>query len=242
MSLSQQENIIYGTSNKNDGNMSFVYGKKEGVIKNRKDFLSKFGLDLKNCAVIQIEHKDKITVIDKNYRKKIVSEENITIPTEALITKEKGLTLFLITADCLPVALYDTKNEVIALAHLGWKPTGKRLLEKVVKSMQKNFGSDTRDILVEIEPSIKKESYKIINPEQKESPEWLPFLEYLQSGETAVDLVGFNKKQLLDSGILRENIIINDTDTVISEDFFSHYRSVRTGEPEGRFATIIRLK
>jgi copper oxidase (laccase) domain-containing protein len=73
-------------------------------------------------------------------------------------------------------------------------------------------------------------------------PEWQPYIEDLASGETTIDLIAFNRDQLIELGVQEENISIDPVDTVTSDDYFSHYRSVRTGELEGRFATVLALK
>ena len=33
----------------------------------------------------------------------------------------KGFALGVVTADCVPIIVYDTKNEIIGCIHAGWK-------------------------------------------------------------------------------------------------------------------------
>ena len=42
---------------------------------------------------------------------------------DALITKEPGCCICISTADCIPILLYDRKNQVVAAAHAGWRGT-----------------------------------------------------------------------------------------------------------------------
>lgn len=235
------DNITYAVSQKSDGNLSFRHGDKEEVITNRKNFLKKHGLSLEDCVVMACEHEDNITIVDRSHRGRGSLDGESAIPTEAFITKEKGLTLFLLTADCLPVAYYDPIKGVIALAHLGWKPTGLLLASKVVKSMQNSFDNKPKDIQVFIAPGIHKESYGVKDAKQKGLPEWKEFIEDAGDSETKIDLIGFNKDQLLKSGIPEENISMDSSDTATSDKYFSHYRSNRTQEKDGRFATTICL-
>jgi hypothetical protein len=169
-------------------------------------------------------------------------DSTAVVVVEALITDTEGIALFLMTADCLPISVYDPVKNVIALAHLGWKPTGLKLIQKVITTLQTSFGSNPKDILVNIGPCIHKDSYKLEVVEQKMLPEWQPYIEDLASGETTIDLIAFNRDQLIELGVQEENISIDPVDTVTSDDYFSHYRSVRTGELEGRFATVLALK
>ena len=188
---------------------------------------------------MQVEHGEKIVIVDSSSKNTLTE---FAISADALITKEKNLTLFLLTADCLPITLYDPKNEVIALAHLGWKPTDLKLIVKVIEELKNKFGSDPIELIAHIGPGIHKESYIFKNLTQKNSPEWLPFLEDIPSGETKIDLVGYNRAQMLAAGLPEDNISVDSADTAISDEYYSHYRSVRMGEKEGRFATVLTLK
>lgn len=236
--MENNKNIICATSRREDGNMGSKYGEINEVIHNRKTFLEKHGLRLEDSVKMKVEHGEKITIVDSTNK---ISVQNPHLLTEALITKEKNLTLFLTTGDCLPVALYDTDKQVIALAHLGWRPTNNKLAVKVIEKMKNEFSSDPSNIIVHIGPGIHKESYVFENPIQKNLHEWQPFLTDTPNGETLIDLVGYNKHQLLNAGIKEENIFIDSTNTAISDKYFSHYRSIKTGELEGRFATILAM-
>lgn len=220
--------------------MSFSFGDKKEVLKNRKAFLKKNGVSLGDCVVMQVEHEEKIVPVDAHDTIEKKGEDSV-VEAEALITKTKGVVLFLLTADCLPVTFFDPSKKVIGLAHLGWRPSERSLALKVVKALHKEYGCDPSDILVWIGPGIHKESYVFENPLQKTLPNWAPYLQDLPTGETQVDLVGFNMAQLQDCGILPEHIEVDGTDTAKSKEYFSHYRSTRTGKEEGRHATIITL-
>ena len=120
----------------------------------------------------------------------------------------------------------------------------KRHSNKVINKLQTEFGSDPKDILAYIGPGIHKESYIIDRPaELKILPDWQRFLTEIGTDKIQIDIVGYNQAQMLKAGLLPENIFIDPTDTATSNDYFSHYRSERiTGEPEGRFATVVVLK
>ncbi len=221
-------------SNKSDGNLSLVHGVESEVLPRRENFLKKHGVKSDDCVFIQTEHEDKITIVDSN-------DKGATVSTEALITDNKNVILFLLTGDCFPVSFYDPVKGVIALAHLGWKPADKKLVAKVVQKMVAIYQSNSKDIQVYIGPGIQKESYKFIDPIQKQLPDWSDFLEDLNTGETSIDLAGFIKSQAIASGISETNINVSGIDTATSDKYFSHYRSVRNEEPEARFVTILGM-
>ena len=97
-------------------------------------------------------HSAKVIEVTKNnYKKKLNSD--------ALITKVKGLALGVVTADCVPVIIYDVENEIIGCIHAGWKGTFsgiiKNTIDKVKKSNSKN------KIIASIGPCIGKRSYEV---------------------------------------------------------------------------------
>ena len=228
--------LIYETSTIKDGNLSFTYGERNEILENRKKFLSKFNLRLEDTVVMSLHHGENIEIVDERNRGKDSS------PADTLVTQEPSLVLFLLTADCLPIVYYDPDNKVVALGHLGWRGTEAKLSQKVVRFLHEEFGSNPSELIISIGPGIHKESYRFDSPDQKKVPGWEPYLTDSPDGNIAVDIVGYNLKQLVESGVPKRNISVSNVDTCQSQDFFSYYRAKRTGEKEGRFATIVALK
>lgn len=104
------------------------------------------------------------------------------------------------------------------------------------------MGSQPSDIGVTIGPGIHKESYILDAIAQEHDPGWQPFIGKNESSTFAIDIVGYNCQQLIEKGVTPHHITVSQDDTYISQDYFSHYRSVRTGKPEGRFATVMGMK
>ncbi len=234
--------IIYGFSNRKDGNLSFKWATdKQEALENRRGFLEKLGLNLEDCVCMSILDSDQVVEVGKGTKGAGMLDISQAVKADAIITKESGVGLLLLTGDCLPIVLFDSVMKVLALAHLSWKSTEAKLLFRVIGGM-KTCGSKPSDVVVYIGPGIHKESYKFVNPIEKSLPGWEPFLQDLPDGQTAIDIVGYNTKQLTDSGVLQENIEACSVDTASDQNMFSHYRSVRTGELEGRFATVVMMK
>ena len=227
-------NIIKVTSTKEDGNLSLRLESPEVVFPRREAFLAKYGIRSEDCVFIDTEHGDKIVHVG-------ISDKGKSISTEALITKDPNVVLYLLTADCFPVTFYDSKKQILALAHMGWRPTDKLLATKVIEEMKSVYDSKPEDIQIFIGPGIHKESYKFIDSVQKQIPAWSDFLTDSPDGETQIDILGYIQEQVIRSGVLQEHVDISPIDTATSAKYFSHYRSVRTGEAEGRFATIFGM-
>ena len=67
-----------------------------------------------HLVLMNQSHSNKVKIINKrNFRRKINSD--------AIITKINGLSLGVLTADCVPILLYDDSNKVIACIHAGWR-------------------------------------------------------------------------------------------------------------------------
>lgn len=73
---------------------------------------------------------------------------------DGLVTQTPGIILAILTADCLPVILVDTKRRALGVFHAGWRGTLKRIVEKGVGEMRRCFGTDPRHIKAEIGPGI----------------------------------------------------------------------------------------
>ncbi len=239
--LSGFKDLIHGFSTVSDGNMSFRWGEEGEVIKNKEKFLAALNVDPASCVKMQVLDDAIVKEADSEEAGRSMQKEYV-LEADALITDRRGLFLFLVVADCLPTIFFDEKRSVVSLAHLGWKSTDKKLAPTVVGFMKEHYGSNPADIVVGIGPGVKKESYRFPNPLKRElRAEWKPFLDCSTDGFTAIDVVGYNRRQLIDAGVREEKIFVSDVDTITSRDFFSHYRAQRTGEKEGRFAAVVGM-
>ncbi len=148
--------IMCGSSSFEDGNMSFLWGEEKEVLKNRENFLGKLGADPQRCAVMSVWDENIIETITRDTPTGIGKDEKIK--ADALVTNEKGIALFLLTADCLPIVLYDPVVSAVALIHAGWKSTDARLVAKVIEFLKRHYGSDPKNMLAALGPGIHKES------------------------------------------------------------------------------------
>ncbi len=226
------KDFIYGVSTTKHGNMSFKYGNENEVNNNRKIFLSELGIRLEDCASTWVQGEDEIAEV-------VSADKGKMFKVDALVTSERDLGLFMVTADCFPVVIHDPIQKNLAMMHLGRAGANKKLVLKTIKLLTQKYKSQIKDMQVIIGPGIRKESYLFKDVTQKDDPEWKPYLNILENGMTSVDLAGFIKNHLIGAGIPTKNITDCGIDTAKDKNYFSHYRSVRSGEPEGRFATVV---
>ena len=160
---------------------------------------------------------------------------------DAVVTHLKDFCLCVSTADCVPVLIYDKVREVIAAVHAGWRGTVGRIVEKTIETMKSHYGSEGKDIVVCIGPSISLESFEVgdevydtfaeagfdMNRIAKRYKKW------------HLDLWEANRLQLLNQGVLLENIEVAGICTYQQhEDFFS---ARRLGIQSGRILSGIML-
>ena len=153
--------LIHGFSTRRGG-FSKVYGGKtlnlgftredsqSAVKRNRTAFLRQLGAIRKGrewpLVTLRQIHSDLIHCVSD------VPAPGLT--GDGLITQTPGLLLAILTADCLPVILVDTKRRAVGVFHAGWRGTVKRIVEKGVGEMQRYFGTRPRDIRAAIGPGV----------------------------------------------------------------------------------------
>lgn len=218
MNLSQFTEIILATSKSSDGNMKFSQGDLKETLENRINFLNNFGLSLDSIIDTNVQQGNKVLRVRKNDLKKGAYEDTTAFKVDGLITNESGVYLFLTTADCLPIAVFDSVNKVIALIHAGWRGLDLEVIKNAINKMKSEFNSDPKDLVVSIGPSIGPCHYK-------------------------KDLWKQTEDQLIDLGILSKNINNPKICTYENEKYFSHRRAEDKKLPNDyRFATILGLK
>ncbi len=183
-------------------------------------------------------HSDNISIIHKVHERGWNSLEDAIENCDALITNQSNIMLTILTADCVPILLFDPKQRVIAAIHAGWKGTQQQIASKTVEKMQKEFDCNPKDIRAGVAPSIGKCCYEVDWNVAKH----FETIEnaYDNKGEKQMlDLPHINKVQLLEAGLLKEYIEMSDACTACEVDDYFSYR--KEGGCSGRFMSMIGL-
>ena len=162
------------------------------------------------------------------------------VVADALATTRTDVVIMLSVADCNAVAIHDPVHQVLAVAHLGWQSTAAELATKIVVHLQHKYQSMPADLKVYFSPSIRAESYIFDTVSQGDDPDWKPFLHRSEKG-IGIDLPGYNRMRFIEAGVSPDNIEMSPVNTATSDAYFSHYRAVRSGEPDGRLALFGQL-
>lgn len=222
-----------------DGNMDARFDDASLVETRRTTWWKNHGVERMPIACMRVVHGAGL--VDVSEEEAHTSHE---YACDALIVARAPVVLMLLTADCYPVVIHDAAHEVLALLHCGWRPVHEGLIEKTIAYMSERYGTHPDTVHVDIGPGIGRDSYKVTHPQQVNDNAWQPFLACVdvEQGIYTIDLYASIRARLCGGGVMEENIETYGVDTATSPNYFSHYRAVRTGAPEGRFATIAYLR
>ena len=246
--LSKQKKIRHGFFNQNGGKSTGIYkslncglgsnDKKHKIKKNLQIVKKKISKKSKNIFLLNQIHSNKLVFINKNFK----LYEKI-IKADAIITDLKKLPIAVLTADCVPILLYDNKRNMIAAIHAGWKGAFKGIVKKVVNFML-NKGCNKKYITAAIGPSIKQNSYNVRGDFKdkfiKKDKENKKFFKN-KKNVIYFDLPNFVRSQLKSNEITNIDMINIDTFDK-KNNFFSARRSLRLKYDDyGRNISIIMI-
>lgn len=79
---------------------------------------------------------------------------------DGLITCHKNVPLAVITADCLPIFLYEPAAQIIGVLHAGWRGIAANILEKAIRTIEQ-LGGASQNLHVAIGPHIHQKNYEV---------------------------------------------------------------------------------
>ena len=126
--------------------------KKKNIQKNLIFVSSKMGVSKNKLVLMQQTHSNKVVEIKiNNYKKKIKAD--------AMISKMRGISLGVVTADCVPVILYDVKNQIIGCIHAGWKGAYLGIIRNTISKIKKL--NSNNQIYASVGPCISQKNYEV---------------------------------------------------------------------------------
>ena len=127
--------------------------KKSNVLKNLDIVSKKIGFTAENLLTMNQTHSNKVVVINS-------SNKHIQrVSADALITNQKNIAISVLTADCVPILIYDETNHIIGSVHAGWKGAAGGIIENTINEITKI--SHNAKINVAIGPCIGLNNYEV---------------------------------------------------------------------------------
>ncbi len=232
--------IIAAESNRNGGvsevpfqslNLSLnVSDAEQHVIENRNRFFGKLNIEIHELATSKQVHGDKILY---------AMEPGAYDGFDALVTDRKNVFVAVSIADCTPILLYDTENEIVAAVHAGWRGTVEGIVFKTLEVMQSHFGTQAAACFAYIGTCIDECSFEVDTDVAGHFPDDFKRFD-AERNKFFVDLKNANKDQLLEFGLPESNIEISPFSTVLhNENYFSHRKE--KGQT-GRMMAVIGMR
>ena len=228
-------------------NLSFTRGDDEAAVReNYRRIAKSIGVKCENMVLSQQTHTTNVRVVtEKDKGKGIVKPLDYT-DVDGMVTNIHGICLVTIYADCVPLYFVDPVQKAIGLSHSGWRGTVGKIGKETIRKMEEQYGSDPKDILVAVGPSICKDCYEVsedvILEFQKNFKEryWKDLFYRKENGKYQLDLWKANEIIFKESGILPEHIAVTNVCTHCnSEILYSHRTS---GDRRGNLAAFLALK
>jgi YfiH family protein len=211
------------------------------IVQNRKRVAEILGVGDTSVFVLANQtHSDHIDIITEASARGWEETESAVADCDGLITAQKGVMLGILTADCVPVLFYDPVCEVVAAVHAGWRGTQANIVAGCVTKMQAHFGSDPKDIVVGIGPSIGKCCYEVGEEVAKHFHPIKGACESKGDGKYLLDLQYINKYQLLKAGVLENHIEHSGICTACNTERFFSYREEQGCS--GRFMSLVGMR
>ncbi len=221
-------------------NLSYqVTDSLENVKENRCRLAQALGITADNLLFPAQTHSNHVVKVQLGTTQDEIKD------TDALITNSKELCISVMSADCVPILLYDPVKRAIGAVHAGWRGTVSKILTLTVLAMQQHYDTQPTDLVAAIGPSICPEVYEvgeevITAVEQAFGTKDSLITRENGQGKGHFNLWEANRIQLLASGVKLANIEVAGICTYQRSDAFFSAR--RSSNRAGRFSAGILLR
>lgn len=215
-------------------NLSFTRGDdNDAVYENFHRYARLFNVPDDRLTLTYQTHTTNVRVVTEEDGGKGFTKPRDYTDVDGLITDIPGMVLGVFAADCVPILFLDPVHKAIGASHSGWRGTVNKMGAVTIEKMIQTFGTDPKDLICAIGPSICKSCYEVSEDVAEAFKKAFPGHECeilrddgLNScGEHKfhLDLWEANRIVLEDAGVSTDNIHITNLCTNCNPDFlFSH--------------------
>ncbi len=217
--------------------------EREHVLKNYRRFTAAIGAKAEGLVCAHQVHGDTVRCVTTADRGKGL-ERPWDFEADGLITDVPGLCLAVLTADCLPILLYDPVRRVAGAVHAGWRGTAMGIAGRAVEKMTESYGCRPEHILAALGPGISQCCFETDEDVPNAMTEAmgtcaLRHIQVRDNGKFHVDLKGMNALRLEKAGVKAEHIAVSEVCTFCRHERFWSHRYTR-GQ-RGSQAALIQL-
>jgi YfiH family protein len=219
--LKNIDSIRHAFTTRQDG-----LGARSSGIKSPDDWnavAETFAIGPDRLVTVNQVHGDTIVTVDgKNY------QSMRSVQADGLITNVRGIAIGIETADCVPILLIDPATPAVGAVHAGWRSTVQKIVQKTLRKMQDEFGSDPSRMIAAIGPAIGPECYEVdepvMGPVRQSFPFWNEVAFFRGKDKWGLDLVKLNRMELVQSGLAEKNVHALGMCTSCRKDLFYSFR------------------
>ena len=208
-------------------NLSFTRPeKRENVMENYRIFCRAAEIPFESMVMDNYEHGTTVLKVDRADAGKGYLVDPLA-PCDGLVTNDPAVTLITGHADCMAFYFVDPVKRCIGLAHAGWRGALGRIGAQVVAMMAQAYGSDPKDVIAGVGPSICPDCFEVGDNVAAEFTSSFPDLPCLLENSGArphVDLWMVAAKQFVEAGVLPAHISFFGVCTMTTPRLYSHRR------------------
>ena len=227
-------------------NFSFSRGdREEDVRENFRRMSAALEVQEENIVFSNQTHTTNVRVVTEEDRGKGLIKPLDYDDVDGLVTNIPGICLTTFYADCVPLFFVDPVKRVIGLSHSGWRGTVGKIGKSTVEKMQEEYGSNPKDILAAIGPSICQDCYEVSEDVIEEfkkafdGEQWRDLFYRKENGKYQLNLWKANEYVFLEAGIQKEHMAVSNVCTCCNDEvFFSHRASCGRRGNLAAFLTI----
>ena len=226
-------------------NLGLHVGDRPGDVRaNRARVAAAFGVGLDTMVFPRQVHGTRAVLVGPEERGRGATSEDDAVPgADILVTTSPGVTLAILVADCVPLALVDPATRVLATVHAGWRGTAAGAVARALAAMTEQGGARPDRVRAFLGPAVAPHRYQVSEEVRRALSGAVrgrlldPVVAQPDGpGHWLVDLPAANRQQLLEAGVPAVHISRGDA-TTDDDAYFSD----RAQRPCGRFALLARL-
>ena len=227
-------------------NLNFKRGDDpDAVMENYRRMAAALNMRVEDMVLSDQTHTTNVRVITEEDRGKGILKPQDYSDVDGMITNVPGIVLVTSYADCVPLYFVDPIRKAIGLSHSGWKGTVGHIGQKTVWKMHEVYGSEPKDIVAAIGPSICQSCYEVSDDVAEAfranftAYEAADILLDKGNGKYQLDLWKANWYVLTDAGILPEHLSVTDLCTACHPELLWSHR--KTNGQRGGLSAFLSL-
>ena len=161
-------------------------------------FLNSLGIKNEFVYRVRQVHGNRVYVLNDP----LVSVEQVEKEeADAIVTHLSGRSLAVLTADCIPIIIYDPVRHVTGVVHAGRKGTEKFIFSNVVEILVREYGSSPLDLTVGMGPAIRGCCYEVdkscVLPFLERAPRHNGWVREAKNGKFLLNLLEADRKSVV---------------------------------------------